>query len=173
MKILRGNRSVSYSNGILVSPGCRQLSESNSLPKPDIPLDIKFVNPKVNIAVIKMFPGIDGRYIRAVVRHRNIHGIVLEAYGDGSSPSAKSFFDSIEAETKKGVIVIQVNQNISSDGSESDQRLFQSGVLSGRDMTTAAAFAKLQFLLSHINDKKIIGGITGVNMRGELTPFEK
>jgi L-asparaginase len=47
-------------------------------------------------------------------------------------------------------------------------QFLEAGVLSGGDMTTEAAYAKLYFLLSNVEDKKIIGQLMEKSFRGEM-----
>ena len=42
-------------------------------------------------------------------------------------------------------------------------------MLSGYDMTSSAAYAKLLFLLSNVKNKKIIGQLVEKSLRGEIT----
>ena len=126
--------------------------------------NIKYVSPKLIIPIIKVFPGIDEKYMKSF---NNINGIILELWGEGSAPTNVGFLKSLKQITSKGVVILCVSQ-CNDINCEIDIRLLDAGCLDGGDMTTEAAYAKLVFLLSNIPDKKMIGKLVEISFRGEV-----
>jgi L-asparaginase len=165
-KLLRGCRVVYKSSEHFTSPNYPPLNQVNSLIPPEEPPRIKFVNPNINVVVIKVFPGINAKYL---INNADVHGIVLEMYGTGNGPISQNFLDAIRALANKGIVIVAVSQNNQVIGSEIDIRILEAGVLAGYDMTTTAAYAKICFLLGNVKDKKIIGQLMEKPFRGEMS----
>jgi L-asparaginase/Glu-tRNA(Gln) amidotransferase subunit D len=165
-KLLRGCRVVYNSTDYFTSPNYPPLNQVNSLSPPEEHPHIKFVNPNINVVVIKVFPGINAKYL---INNADVHGIVLEMYGTGNGPISQNFLDAISVLAKKGIVIVAVSQNNQVIGSEIDIRILEAGVLAGYDMTTTAAYAKICFLLGNVKDKKLIGQLMEKSFRGEMT----
>ena len=169
-KLLRGCRTIANSTMGFSSPNYPQLSKATALTIPKEEFRPKFIDPKVKIAIIKLYPGIEGKDIANHINNKEVKGIVLEIWGAGRSPTSPSFLEMINVLAKKGVVIVAVSQcNTVRENYETDIRLLEAGVLSGYDMTTPAAYAKLAFLLGNVEDKKLIGQLMDVNFRGEMS----
>ena len=162
-QLLRGCRTIIDMYGNLVSPNYPPLKASLSLKMPQEPTSLKFINPAVNVIILKVFPGIDPNYMKSIAENGNINGVILESAHHGNIPNDQAFLDSIKQMAEKDVVIIA----LSYDG-QSDIKLLEAGVLPGYDMTCPAAYTKLLFLLSNIQDRKIIAQLLEVNFRGEM-----
>jgi len=101
---------------------------------------------------------------------KGLQGIILELWGEGGGPTSPEFLKVITELAKKGVVIVAVSQyDRVGGGYETDIRLLEAGVLSGYDMTTPAAYAKLAFLLGNVEEKKLIGQLMEINFRGEMS----
>lgn len=104
-----------------------------------------------NVAVLKLFPGIQPSVVRALLRTRDLKGVVLETFGAGNAPSDRWLYKELKAAVDKGIIV--VNKTQCNTGSVEmglyavSLNLMKAGVLSGYDITTEALLTKMMLLL--------------------------
>lgn len=157
-KLIRGCRSIVNVGGKgFLSPNFPALTSKLTItPSDDEVFGVKLFKPDVKIAIVKMHPGVD------LSNFKGVNGVILELWGEGSSPK---FLKEIEILSKSGVVIVAVSHTTE----EVDIRLLDAGVLSGHDMTTPAAYTKLSFLLSNVEDKKLIGQLMDISFRGEMT----
>lgn len=126
-----------------------------------------------NIALIKLFPGISEPILESILNTPNLKGVVLETYGAGNTTTRTWFIDLLKATVKKGIPIINVTQ--CSGGSvfmgqyETSSQLKQIGLISGKDITTEAALAKLMFMLGENISNKTFKTIFETSLRGEMS----
>ena len=110
-----------------------------------------------NVAVLKLFPGIQPSVVRAVLHARGLKGVVLETFGAGNAPSDKWLYRELKAAVDKGIII--VNKTQCNTGSVEmglyavSLNLMKAGVLSGYDITTEALLTKMMLLLGEQPDR--------------------
>lgn len=130
-------------------------------------------NLDTNIALIKLFPGISDSNLNSVLEHPKIKAVVLETYGAGNAPTEMWFETVLKKAIDSGKIIVNVTQ--CSGGSvimgryETSSHLKKLGIISGKDITTEAALAKLMFLLGNKIDAKVFKTIYEAPLRGEMS----
>ena len=183
-KLLRGNRAVKYSADDLIafdSPNFPVLAEAgieirynSSLLLP--PCEGSFsLQPlkKVPIGVIKVFPGIQFELFDSIMTEK-LKGIVIETFGAGNIPgSADALLPIIRKASENGTIIIVCSQcphgTVTLGAYETSAALKSAGAVSGYDITTEAAVAKLYYLFSRELDRDGILERMERSLRGEIT----
>lgn len=126
----------------------------------------------LNVAILKLFPGITKQVVEAILEIKNLRGIVLETFGAGNAPTEKWFIKSLAKAIKKGLIILNVTQcdagRVEQGRYQTSSELQRIGVVGGEDMTTEAAITKLMFLTGKEKDSKKIILQLKKNLRGEL-----
>lgn len=106
-----------------------------------------------NIAVVKLFPGIQESVIEAAFDIKGLKAVVLETYGSGNAPRKDWFIQLLHKASQRGIVIINVTQcdigAVEMGRYETGYQLQQAGVVSGYDSTTESAVTKLMFLLGH------------------------
>ncbi len=128
---------------------------------------------EVNIAILKLFPGITQAVVQSIFDTPNLKGVVLETYGSGNALTEKWFIDILDKALKKGLHIINVTQCIG--GSvifgqyETSIQLQRIGLINGKDITTESSIAKLMYLLGENIPSKEFKTVFETSLRGEIS----
>ena len=127
---------------------------------------------EVNIVLLKLFPGITENVIKSILEIDGLKGVVLETYGSGNAPTDKWFVDLLKSALKKGIKIIDVTQCVSGTvilgQYETSVKLQKIGLISGKDLTTEAALAKLMYLLGENIPATEFKQVFETPLRGEM-----
>lgn len=126
-----------------------------------------------DIVILKLFPGITKRVVEAILNIKNLKGVVLETYGAGNAPNEKWFLEILEKAILKNIKIINVTQceggSVVQGHYETSIDLKQIGVISGKDITTESAVAKLMYLLSKNLSQNEFTLYFEKSLRGEIS----
>jgi len=126
------------------------------------------------VGTLRLFPGIPARVVSNVLQPP-LKGLVLEAFGVGNGPTKnQEFIVALREATDRGVVIVDCSQclkgTVNLEGYETGSALAKAGVISGFDMTTEAALAKMFYLFSRNVPVDMVKRLLQTNLRGELTP---
>ncbi|MBR4445230.1 MAG: asparaginase [Solobacterium sp.] len=185
--LLRGNRATKYS-----ADGMQAFVSPNYPPLATAGISIQYneaallrhhsdrfeFRPLANvpIGVIKVFPGIRFELFESVLTGK-LRGVVIETFGSGNIPDVEGkLLPLLERARESGTVVTVCSQcpqaTVDINAYEAGQLFVQAGAVSGRDMTTEAAVAKLYYLFSVSQDSERIHFNMERDIRGELTARE-
>lgn len=182
-KLMRGNRTTKYSSDnfkafrspnlpLLAEAGItikynegliRRPSETGAGMKANLNLDTR-------VGILKLHPGITPEVVRDVLCGKSTRAVIIETYGSGNAPSKPWFLDMVREAAKEKILVNvtqctcgMVDMSIYSNG----KALMDVGVVSGGDITTESALAKLFHLMGNFSDNKEVKRLMAENLRGE------
>ena len=182
--LLRGNRATKYS-----ADGMQAFISPNYAPLATAGISIQYNEnsflahrsgkfecrpfAEVPIAVMKVFPGIQKEVFESIFTDK-LKGIVLETFGSGNMPGDPETLLPIFAKAAENGTVITVcsqclQATVDMNAYEAGSLLRSAGAVSGRDMTTEAAVAKLHYLFSVYQDADQVRFNMERDIRGEMS----
>lgn len=103
------------------------------------------------VALLKLFPGMEPRYVQQLLEMPDVRGVVLETYGSGNAPTFPWFIRAVEKGLATGKIILNVSQcpggKVMQGRYGTSRQLEDMGVLSGYDLTSEAALTKMMLVL--------------------------
>jgi len=184
-KLTRGNRTTKMSAehfDAFYSPNYHPLAEVGlhlkyfnnliSYPSKDQKL-IVHKNFDTNVAILKLFPGINRKLVNAITRTEGLRGLIIETFGSGNAPTYQWFLDDLKQYSDKGGIILNVTQcqggSVEMGLYETSRQMLAFGVVSGKDLTSEASVTKLMYLLGRYSSKEKIVESLSLSLSGEIS----
>ena len=181
-KVLRGNRSTKASTNDFdgfVSPNYGALAELEETIKIKTryllkPSKSRFTTNKTlntNVVELGLFPGLKPSQLRKLVIDDEVQGLILKTYGSGNAPCTDDFVSVLSDARDRGTYVMFVSQCLQGGveiGKYGASSVFKDlGIISGGDMTSEAAHAKMMSILGLNLSREETISILEKDIRGE------
>jgi L-asparaginase len=184
-KLTRGNRTTKMSAehfDAFYSPNYHLLAE--------VGLHLKYYNNPIsypakeqklivhkafdtNVAILKLFPGINRKLVNAITKTEGLRGLIIETYGSGNAPTYQWFLEDLKQYIDKGGIILNVTQchggSVEMGLYETSRQMLTAGVVSGRDITSEASVTKLMHLLGRFSSKEKVVQSLNMSLAGEIS----
>jgi len=125
------------------------------------------------IAVLKIFPGITEGAVKAILGTKGLKGLIIETFGAGNAPKQEWLLQALKKAIEKGMIIYNITQcnagSVEQGKYETSAGLKKIGVVSGGDITFAAAVTKMMYLLGRKETAEKTRKHLQLSLRGEMT----
>ncbi|MEM6517054.1 MAG: asparaginase [Bacteroidota bacterium] len=183
-KLYRGNRTTkintehfeaftSLNYPILAESGVNLSVNHNALYQPNTRKKLT-VHKQLcsDVLLVKLFPGISEDILKLIFQLDTVKGYIIETFGSGNTMTKDWFINFLKATIKKGIPIINVTQcnggSVAMGKYETSTRLKSIGVISGKDITTESALAKMMYMLGEKVSAKTFKTIFETSIRGEM-----
>lgn len=126
-----------------------------------------------NVAILKLFPGINKEFVNGVLNIKNLKGVVLETFGSGNATTKEWFIDAIKKADEKGIVLINVTQckagSVDMGRYATSVELKKANVINGFDITTESAITKLMFVLGQKLEMNETIAVLQTSLSGEMS----
>nr|XP_048287364.1 60 kDa lysophospholipase isoform X1 [Myodes glareolus] len=125
-----------------------------------------------DVGLLRLYPGIPASLVRTFLQPP-LKGVVMETFGSGNGPTKPDLLQELRVASEHGLIIVNCTHclqgTVTSDYA-SGMAMAGAGIVSGFDMTSEAALAKLSYVLGQpglsLDDRK---KLLVKNLRGEMT----
>ena len=183
--LMRGNRTTkmnaenfnafhSFNYPVLASAGIHIKYDHSQIHSNEEPCELTpHYNLDTNVAILKLFPGIQENVIEAMLATEGLKALVLETYGSGNAPRKARVLQRLKEACDRGIVIVNVTQcnagSVEMERYETGYQLMQVGVGSGNDSTTESAITKLMFLLGENCPAEKVRELMAQPLAGEIT----
>lgn len=184
-KLMRGNRTTKMS-----AEHFDAFYSPNYPPLAEVGLHLRYFNQLIsrrnnkeklivhksfdtNVAILKLFPGINRKLVKAIIKTEGLRGLIMETFGSGNAPTYQWFLDDMKQFIDGGGIILNVTQchggSVEMGLYETSRQMLASGVVSGKDITSEASITKLMHLLGRYSSKEKVTEALNLSLAGEIS----
>jgi L-asparaginase len=184
-KLTRGNRTTKMS-----AEHFDAFNSPNYHPLAEVGLHLKYYNNLINypakeqklivhkgfdtnVAILKLFPGINRKLLNSVTKTDGLRGLIIETFGAGNAPTYQWFIDDLKQYIDEGGIILNVTQchggSVEMGLYETSRLMLAAGVVSGKDITSEASVTKLMHLLGRYSSKEQVVQSLNRSLAGEIS----
>lgn len=186
--LFRGNRTTKHNSSNfnafisgnyppLASVGIEMKFNENYIAKPNFKKLKVSYQLNFNITILKLYPGISQQSVHSILNIAGLKGVIIESFGSGNTPTSEWFISELEAAINRGIIIYNVTQckegSVESNKYRSGFILKNIGIVSGFDITTESAIAKMMYLFGQDLAIDTIKKMLSEPLRGEMTVVTK
>lgn len=183
-QLLRGNRATKFSSvdfdafrspnwPVLATAGIDIRYNNDSIKTPGNGKIFAKTSLDTRVSIMKVHPGITASVARGCLLGEDIRACIIETYGSGNAISKPWFTDIVRQACEQGRIVLNITQclmgEVNMDIYATGRALKDTGVISGADMTTESALAKLFVLMGENDDNNMVKEKLKQDLRGEMS----
>lgn len=125
------------------------------------------------IIIFSLFPGIKEDVVKAVLRSKEIKGVIFRTFGAGNAPQTPWLTQELARASNDGKIIVNITQcaggTVEMARYETGRQLIEAGVVSGHDSTVEAALTKLMYLLGKGLSTEEARRLMECDLVGEIT----
>jgi len=158
---------------VLAEAGVYIKYDKNSIHKPNFKKLLVHKNFDTNIAILKLFPGIQENTVNSTLNIKGLRAVILETYGSGNAPTDQWFIEALSEAIKKGIIIVNVTQckggAVELGKYQTSLDLNKIGIISGHDITSESAIVKTMLLLGSNFSEQKLRKLLEISIRGEIT----
>lgn len=184
-KLTRGNRTTK-----LNAEHFDAFDSPNYLPLAEVGLHLKYSRDLIryhhnkqklevfkefdnNVGIMKLFPGINRNFVKAILNTEGMRGLIIETFGSGNAPTYQWFIDDLKKFIDEGGIIYNVTQchggSVEMGLYETSRQMLNAGVVGGRDITSEASVTKLMYLLGRYNSREKVVEELKHSLAGEIS----
>eukprot|EP00070_Physeter_catodon_P023929 XP_023986766.1 60 kDa lysophospholipase isoform X2 [Physeter catodon] len=126
-----------------------------------------------DVGLLRLYPGIPATLVRVFLQPP-LKGVVMETFGSGNGPTKPDLLRELRVAAERGLIIVNCThclQGAVTSDYGTGTALAGAGTISGSDMTSEAALAKLSYVLGlpglSLDGRK---ELLARDLRGEMTP---